>query len=149
LSKAQFAFEPGTHAAISSLDDAVLALALSRAAQQPYEEYVQEKILAPLGMSQSHFSKGGAGFTPVLRTTMGDLARFASFLMLGGPETVLSRNLLEENYRRMWVGNSVAVPNPSEWFGIGYDGETWTSNHYYFIPSIYGTQPGFDAAFWF
>jgi pimeloyl-ACP methyl ester carboxylesterase len=47
------------------------------------------------------------------------------------------------------VGNSVAVPNPSEWFGIGYDGETWTSNHYYFSPSIGGTPPGFEATFWF
>jgi uncharacterized protein len=100
-------------------------------------------------MSQSHLSRGGQGLSPVLETTIGDVARFASFLMLGGPETVLSRNQLEENYRRVWVGNSVAVTNPSEWFGIGYDGETWTSNHYYFIPSIGGTQPGFDATFWF
>jgi CubicO group peptidase (beta-lactamase class C family)/pimeloyl-ACP methyl ester carboxylesterase len=143
LSKAQYAFEPGTHAAASHLEDAVLALALGRASGQPYEQYVEQKILAPLGMSQSRFSKG------VLQTTIGDLARFASFLMLGGPESVLSRNELEENYRRVWVGNSVAVPNPSEWYGIGYHGETWTSNHYYFIPSIGSTQPGFDAAFWF
>ena len=149
LPNARYAFEPGTHAAASYIEDAVLALALSRAAGQPYDEYVQEKILVPLTMSQSHFSGSGQGFNPVLQTTIGDLARFASFLMLGGPETVLSRNELEENYRRVWVGNSVAVPNPSEWFGIGYHGETWTSNHYYFIPSIGGTQPGFDATFWF
>src|SRR5215831_1795743 len=149
LPNAQYAFEPGTHAAASSIEDAVLALALSRAANQPYEEYVQEKILAPLGMSQSRFSRGGRGLNPVLQSTIGDLARFASFLMLGGPEGVLSRNELEENYRRVWVGNSVAVTNPSEWFGIGYDGETWTSNHYYFIPTIGSTQPGFDATFWF
>jgi CubicO group peptidase (beta-lactamase class C family)/pimeloyl-ACP methyl ester carboxylesterase len=149
LPNAQYAFEPGTHAAASSIEDSVLALALSRAANQPYDEYVQERILAPLGMSQSRFSKGARGLNPVLQTTIGDVARFASFLMLGGPESVLSRNELEENYRRVWVGNSVAVPNPSEWFGIGYDGETWTSNHYYFIPSISSTQPGFDATFWF
>ena len=149
LPNAQYAFEPGTHAAASYIEDAVLALALSRAARQPYAEYVQEKILAPLGMSHSRFSMGGGGLNPVLQTTIADLARFASFLMLGGPEGVLSRNELEENYRRVWVGNSVAVPNPSEWFGIGYDGETWTSNHYYFIPSIGSTQPGFDASFWF
>jgi len=149
LPNARYAFEPGTHAAASQLEDALLALALSRAASQPYEQYVQEKILTPLGMSQSRFSSRVRGLNPVLRTTLGDLARFASFLMLGGPESVLSRNELEENYRRVWVGNSVAVPNPSEWFGIGYDGETWTSNHYYFIPSIGSTQPGFDATFWF
>jgi CubicO group peptidase (beta-lactamase class C family)/pimeloyl-ACP methyl ester carboxylesterase len=149
LPSAHYAFEPGTHAAASSIEDAVLALALSRAANQPYDEYVKEKILSPLGMSQSRFSRSDAGLNPVLQTTIGDVARFASFLMLGGPESVLSRNELEENYRRVWTGNSVAVPNPSEWFGIGYHGETWTSNHYYFIPSIGSTQPGFDAAFWF
>jgi hypothetical protein len=149
LPNAQYAFEPGTHAAPSSIEDGVLALALSRAAKRPYDEYVQERILAPLGMSHSRFSRGGRGLTPVLQTTIGDVARFGAFLMLGGPESVLSRNALEENYRRVWVGNSVAVPNPSEWFGIGYDGETWTSNHYYFIPSIGGAQPGFDATFWF
>jgi pimeloyl-ACP methyl ester carboxylesterase len=149
LPNAQYAFEPGTHAAASNIEDAVLALALSRAARLPYAEYVREKILAPLGMSHSTFSMGGGGLNPVLQTTITDLARFASFLMLGGPEGVLSRNELEENYRRVWVGNSVAVPNPSEWFGIGYEGETWTSNHYYFIPSIGSTQAGFDASFWF
>ena len=148
LPNAQYAFEPGTHAAFSDIDDALLALALSRAANRPYDEYVREKILAPLGMTHSRFSAAG-GPDPVLQTTLGDVARLASFLMLGGPESVLSRKELEENYRRVWVGNSVAVPNPSEWFGIGYDGETWTSDHYYFIPSIGTAQPGFDAAFWF
>jgi pimeloyl-ACP methyl ester carboxylesterase len=149
LPNARYAFEPGTHTAASYIEDAVLALALSRAASQSYDEYVQQKILAPLGMSQSRFSRGGPGLNPVLQTTIGDIARFGSFLMLAGPESVLSRNELEKNYRRVWVGNSVAVPNPSEWYGIGYHGETWTSNHYYFIPSIGSTQPGFDATFWF
>jgi CubicO group peptidase (beta-lactamase class C family)/pimeloyl-ACP methyl ester carboxylesterase len=148
LPSAEYAFEPGTHAAASPIEDPVLALALSRAAQQPYAEYLQQKILSPLGMSHT-VSIDGMGFSPVLRSTIGDVARFASFLMMGGPETVLSRNQLEENYRRVWTGNSVAVPNPSEWFGIGYHGETWTSNHYYFIPSIGGTPPGFDASLWF
>ena len=149
LPHAEYAFEPGTHTAASNIENAVLALALSRVAGHPYAEYVQHNILAPLGMAHSGFSKDGGSFIPVLQTTIGDVARLASFLMLGGPESVLSRNELEENYRRVWVGNSVAVPNPSEWSGIGYHGETWTSNHYYFIPSIGSTQSGFDASLWF
>ena len=149
LPHAEYAFEPGTHTAASNIENAVLALALSRVARHPYAEYVQHNILAPLGMAHSGFSKDGGSFIPVLQTTIGDVARLASFLMLGGPESVLSRNELEENYRRVWVGNSVAVPNPSEWSGIGYHGETWTSNHYYFIPSIGSTQSGFDASLWF
>ena len=61
LPNAQYAFEPGTHAAASYIEDAVLALALSRAASQPYDEYVQEKILAPLGMSHSQLFEGRPG----------------------------------------------------------------------------------------
>ncbi|HXS98314.1 MAG TPA: serine hydrolase [Candidatus Limnocylindrales bacterium] len=149
LPRTKYAFEPGTHAAVSDLDNAVLALALTRAAGQPYGEYVARHILSPLAMSQSRILVGGAGVAPAMQTTIGDLAHFASFLMLGGPESVLSRSELEENYRRVWTGNSVAVVNPSEWFGIGYEGETWTSNHYYFIPSIDNAPPGFGATFWF
>ncbi len=149
LPQAQYAFEPGTHAEVSALGSAVLALALERAAGQPYAGYLAAHILSPLGMSHSRVPARGAGLSPAIQTTIGDVARFASFLMLGGPESVLTRSELEENYRRVWTGNSVAVVNPSEWFGIGYDGETWTSNHYYFIPSIDSLQPGFSAALWF
>ncbi len=149
LPRAEFAFEPGTHADASDLEGPVLALALSRAAREQYAEYLTRRILAPLGMSHTTFSVDGGGFSPILQSTVGDIARFAAFLMLGGPETVLSRSDLEENYRRMWVGNSIAVVNPSEWFGIGYHGETWTSNHYYFIPPISGPRPGNDASLWF
>src|SRR5215475_4435664 len=100
LPHAEYAFEPGTHTAASNIESAVLALALSRGARQPYAEYLQHNILAPLGMVHSGFSKDGGSFTPVLQTTIGDVARLASFLMLGGPESVLSRKELEENYRR-------------------------------------------------
>lgn len=149
LPQAHYAFEPGTHAAASDLGSAVLTLALARAAGQPFAAYLAEKILSPLQMSHTRVSSFSAGGSPVIETTIGDVARLASFLMLGGPETVLTRSELEENYRRVWVGNSVAVVNPSEWFGIGYEGETWTSKHYYFIPSINSPQPGTGAAFWF
>ena len=39
LASDHFEFEPGTHAAVSNIDDAILALALSRAAHQPYAAY--------------------------------------------------------------------------------------------------------------
>src|SRR5262249_55149872 len=48
--------------------------------------------------------------------------------------------------------NSVSVPNPTEGVGIGYAGETWSSNrnsHYYFIPPIGTQSSGYRAAFWF
>ena len=149
-----YEFEPGTHAALSNIDDSILALALSRAAHQRYSEYLKQRILLPLGMTHTDFSASGAedsglGHRPVLYATIGDLARFASFMMLGGPEGVLSRKGLEENYRRLWVANSIAVPNPNEGFGIGFHGETWTSNHYYFILPIGYDGPAYEAALWF
>ncbi len=69
--------------------------------------------------------------------------------MLGGPEGVLSRRELEENYRRLWISNSIAVPNPNEGYGIGFHGETWTSNHYYLILPVGYGGAGYEAALWF
>src|SRR5579871_1020634 len=154
LAHTSYEFEPGTHAAISNIDDSILALALSRAAHQPYAAYLKEKILMPLGMTHTDFSTAGAGdpgmgHSPALYTTVGDLARFACFAMLGGPESALPKRDLEENYRRLWVSNSIAVPNPNEGFGIGFHGETWTSNHYYMILPIGYGGPGYEAALWF
>jgi CubicO group peptidase (beta-lactamase class C family)/pimeloyl-ACP methyl ester carboxylesterase len=154
LPHTSFEFEPGTHAAPSNIDESILALALSRAAHQRYSEYLKQKILLPMGMTHTGFSVSGAeasglGHRPVLYSTIGDLARLASLMMLRGPEAVLSRRDLEENYRRLWVTNSIAVPDPNEGFGIGFHGETWTSNHYYFIlPVAYG-GPAYEAALWF
>jgi len=154
LPHTSFDFEPGTHGAFSNIADSILALALSRAVHQPYAEYLKQRILLPLGMTHTGFPTGGAespglGYRLVLYSTIGDLARFASFAMLGGPEEVLSRKVLEENYRRLWVANSIAVPNPNEGFGIGFHGETWTSNHYYFILPVEYSGPGYEAALWF
>jgi uncharacterized protein len=144
LAHTSYEFEPGTHAALSNIDEPVLALALSRAAHQPYSADVKQKILLPLGMTHTEFAPDGA-----VHSTIGDLARFASFAMLGGPESVLSKSELEENYRRLYVTNSIAIPNPNEGFGIGFHGETWTSNHYYVILSVGNTGPGYEAALWF
>ncbi|MEO8369382.1 MAG: alpha/beta fold hydrolase [Candidatus Solibacter sp.] len=80
------------------------------------------------------------------------MVKFAQFEMLGGPDTVLPRKDLEANYRRVWLVNSLSVQNPTEGVGIGYGGETWTSNrnsHYYFIPPIGISAPGYRASFWF
>src|SRR5260370_866224 len=96
LPHTSFEFEPGTHAAPSNIDESILALALSRAAHQRYNEYVKLKILLPLGMAHTEFSLSGAetsglGHRPMLYSSIGDLARRASLMMLRGPEAVLSR----------------------------------------------------------
>ena len=40
-----YEFEPGTHGALSNIDDSILALALSRAVHQPFMEYLKQRIL--------------------------------------------------------------------------------------------------------
>jgi CubicO group peptidase (beta-lactamase class C family)/pimeloyl-ACP methyl ester carboxylesterase len=155
LPRARFAYEPGTHVAETGINEAILAAALSRAAGQPYAEYVRHKIFAPLAMTHSEFEPNGnlgEEITIPVKTTIGDMVKFAQFEMLGGPDTVLPRRDLEANYRRTWLVNSVSVPNPTEGVGIGYAGETWTSNgnsHYYFIPPIGPRVSGYGASFWF
>jgi CubicO group peptidase (beta-lactamase class C family)/alpha-beta hydrolase superfamily lysophospholipase len=155
LAHLKFVDEPGTHVAESGINYAILAIALSRASGRPYFEYVKQKIFQPLEMTHTDFEaegRLGREFTVAVRTTLGDMARFAQFEMLGGPETVLPRKDLEANYRRMWIVNSVSVPNPTEGVGIGYGGETWSSNrnsHYYFIPPIGARVPGYQASLWF
>lgn len=52
----RFINEPGTRYSYSNIGYAILALALSRAAGEPYVEYIQKHILKPLGMSHTAFS---------------------------------------------------------------------------------------------
>lgn len=151
LPHAAYVREPGTHVLQSAINEAILAAALSRAAGQSYVDYVRQKLLSPLGMTHSDFEPA-AEFQITLHTTIDDLAKFARLAMLGGPDTVLPKSALEENYRRMWIVNSMSVTNPTEGVGVGYDGETWTSNgnsHYYFIPPIAANSPGYRSSMWF
>lgn len=155
LPRARFVNEPGTHVAEAGINDAILAIALARAAGQPYSVYVKQKIFLPLGMTHSDVEPNaelGTELTAPFGTTLDDMVKFAQFEMLGGPDAVLPKQELEANYRRMWLVNSLSVPNPTEGVGIGYSGETWTSNrnsHYYFIPPVGAQVPGYRAALWF
>jgi CubicO group peptidase (beta-lactamase class C family) len=129
LPHAYYQFEPGTHFLYSNIGYATLGAALSRAAGQPYLEYVPKQILEPLGMTHTtlvyrpemltHLAKGyqmgpggkvdsetpmresldGRGYkipNGAIYTTVGDLAKFVSFLLGQGPESVLKRSSLED-----------------------------------------------------
>jgi CubicO group peptidase (beta-lactamase class C family) len=48
-------YEPGTRFSYSNMGYAILALALSRAANRPYVDYVRERITGPLGMVDTGF----------------------------------------------------------------------------------------------
>lgn len=148
LAHTKFAYEPGTRYSYSNIGYAILGEALSRAAGQPYIQYVQQHILAPLGMTHTAFeqnddivktlTKGyiirngvadpkaaakdlrdGRGYkipNGALFTTVGDLARFVSFEMGDGPESILKKSMLADNRTRV---NS-ADGNLSSGYGVGF-----------------------------
>lgn len=123
-----YVYEPGTRRQYSNWGYAILGVALSRAAQRPFPEYVQTQILAPLGMSDTTFAlePGAAdrvvrGYVPDrtdesglraensiqdfslpaggLLSTLGDLAKLMRFQLGGGPDTVISRDTLRASYQ--------------------------------------------------
>ena len=57
LPNLHYQFEPGTRFSYSNIGYAILGAALSRAAGEPYVDYVQKHIFEPLGMSHSAFER--------------------------------------------------------------------------------------------
>ena len=55
LPSVKFAYPPGSRYAYSNVGYAILGLALSRVAKQPYTSYVAEHIFRPLGMTHTTF----------------------------------------------------------------------------------------------
>ena len=118
----RFRFEPGTRRAYSNSGYAILGLALSRAAGRPYDVYLEDEILQPLGMKDTAFAITEAsskrfayGHDSVVHlpswrkhvmlpaagafSTMEDLVRLMRFQMGMGPQTVLSNAALEDSFR--------------------------------------------------
>lgn len=62
LPQTTYEFEPGTRYLYSNIGFASLGIALGRAAHEPYTTYVQQHILAPLGMTHTAFEP-----TPAIR----------------------------------------------------------------------------------
>jgi CubicO group peptidase (beta-lactamase class C family) len=65
LPHTKYLYEPGTRFSYSNIGYAILGATLSRAAKQPYTEYVKQRILLPLGMTHSDFE-----LTPALEPHM-------------------------------------------------------------------------------
>src|SRR5436190_1818100 len=55
LPQTTYQYEPGTRYLYSNIGFASLGIALSRAAREPYTSYVEQHILAPLGMTHTAF----------------------------------------------------------------------------------------------
>ena len=154
LPHTHYTLEPGTRYSYSNIGYAILGAALSRAAGEPYLEYVPKHIFQPLGMTHSalernsqmmpHLAKGyqvigpnggvdaataqrehetGRGYkvpNGAIYTTVGDLARFASFLMGQGPENVLKTPSLERFQLQSIVPANMGLTSG---YGIGFDVE--------------------------
>jgi len=60
LPKTRYRFEPDTHYHYSNIGYAILGAALSRAAGQPFTEYVTERIFEPLGMTRTAWEPNDA-----------------------------------------------------------------------------------------
>ena len=146
-----YQFEPGTRFSYSNIGFAILGAALSRAAGEPYVDYVQKHIFEPLEMSHSaferntqilpHLAKGyeprgpngqadattsqrehetGRGYkvpNGAIYTTVGDLARFVSFLMGQGPESVLKTSSLDHFQKQSVVPADIGLTSG---YGIGF-----------------------------
>ena len=52
----KYDYEPGTRREYSNIGYCILGLALSRAANRPFTEYVQSEILIPIGMQNTTFT---------------------------------------------------------------------------------------------
>jgi CubicO group peptidase (beta-lactamase class C family) len=120
--------EPGTRREYSNIGYCILGLALSRAANRSFTDYVQKEILNPLGMQNTTFSvtreikhRIAQGYflgdpnplpAPVqnsdrdlqlpaggLLSTLGDMVKLMCFQLGGGPNTVLSAKTLDESFQ--------------------------------------------------
>jgi CubicO group peptidase (beta-lactamase class C family) len=159
--------EPGTAYRYSNFGYALLGLALSRAAGESYEGYVERRILWPLGMLHSGFrapssarlatgydaSSGvpddrvpmlehrGRGYKVPnggLYSSVADLARFIAFETGGGPDSVLPRAVLDGNYRRLVYVNTRLTDAAGLGFVVVRDGDLTAYGHA-------GTVAGYDA----
>lgn len=146
-----YQFEPGIRFFYSNIGYAILGAALSRAAGEPYLEYVPKHIFEPLGMTHSalelnsqmlpHLAKGYALMGPAgevdsetpqrenekgrgykvpngaVYTTVGDLGRFASFLIGLGPESVLKTSSLDRFQKQIIVPGNIELTSG---YGMGF-----------------------------
>ena len=56
IAHTSYIHEPGTRYSYSNIGYAILGAALARAAAKPYTDYIQERILSPLGMTHTAFT---------------------------------------------------------------------------------------------
>jgi CubicO group peptidase (beta-lactamase class C family) len=104
LPHTHYIYEPGTRYSYSNIGYAILGAALSRAAREPYTEYVPKHILQPLGMTHSALERN---------STM--LPHLAKGYVVMGPKEVDSETPQRENE----TGRGYKVPNGAMYTTVG------------------------------
>jgi len=94
-------YEPGTEGQYSNVGYIVLSAVIEAASHQPYEEYVVDNILKPLGMEHTHFM-----YTPEMQAVAAsgshpnDLMGFMASQLID-----MDRAIQEKRNGRLWFNN--------------------------------------------
>jgi CubicO group peptidase (beta-lactamase class C family) len=146
LPNTRYAHEPGTQYLYSNIGYASLGIALGRAAGQPFTTYVEQKILAPLGMSRTAFdptpwiranvARGytvrdgkadwaqsareleGRGFRVPNGALLSTVGDLAKFLLfeLGEGPRIIKKETQESNFSRVYSASGGLMSG----YGIGF-----------------------------
>ena len=138
LKHTRYVYEPGTRRLYSNISYAILAAALERAAGRKFQGYIEQEILRPLRMNNTGFTGstntkmatgyflGGLGLpadTPQRQNThfgylfpagglyssIKDMAKFMIFELGHGPDSVLSKESLEQSFTGVVVSDANLV----------------------------------------
>ena len=148
LGQIELEYQPGIYSHYSNFGIQLLGIALERASGQSFVDYVEERILKPLGMENSGFmfdeerhpliavghvcnsaqspfiatplwEPGCAIYSGGLNSTAEDMARFLSFQFQTAPANK-EQVLSTGSLRRMRTPNSVRHPGRYTSYGIGW-----------------------------
>jgi CubicO group peptidase (beta-lactamase class C family) len=109
LAGASLDFDPGTRRRYSNAGALLLGAIVERASGQPFERFVKARVLEPLGMKQTRWSRtpgvrewgAAAGWT----ASMGDLVRFADGIdrLVGEPRGAWAHSGALHDWGLAWV----------------------------------------------
>jgi CubicO group peptidase (beta-lactamase class C family) len=114
--------EPGTRWSYSSGDTQLLSGVLAQATGMPADEYAEEKLFEPLGMSQVEWWRDAADHTLTyccLDTTSRDFARFGQLYLQGGvwgDEQVVPAGWVEDSWQPSDASEAIDEPYGYQWW---------------------------------
>jgi CubicO group peptidase (beta-lactamase class C family) len=112
--------QPGTRRIYSNAGYEVIAELIAQRAEMPFDEYLPEAVLRPLGMDAELVGSPASG----LQGTLEDLGYLAMYLLDGGPPIVASETLAEAT-EVAFPGLAGVLPGfgrmePNDW-GLGFE----------------------------